>query len=247
MKSTGRWLAMAALIIGSVAQAQDCREQLPQILVAAYGAEPQVDLEMAACKVWPARPELTLIAYSSPGDEPRLADLQLLVVTTNGSRLVARHLEPGALDSDAIYVAEIAIDTAPYKLRQDRLAFGVRVSRRNDSSMNPFTEQSLNLYVLESEVLRPVLGDLVVERSLGEWDGSCQGTWGGSSSTLAIAEQAGSAGYHDLLLHERSSQSRQEARGEQCATVEEQKDQQRHRLSYDGERYVVPQQLQRVR
>ena len=62
MKSTGRGLVTVAALLAGMAQAQDCREQLPQILASAYGAAPPVALEQVICKVWPARSELTLVA-----------------------------------------------------------------------------------------------------------------------------------------------------------------------------------------
>ena len=66
MKSMGRGLVTVAALLSVMAQAQDCREQLPQILASAYGAAPPVALEQVICKVWPARSELTLVAVPLP-------------------------------------------------------------------------------------------------------------------------------------------------------------------------------------
>ena len=82
MKSMGRGLVTVAALLAGMAQAQDCREQLPQILASAYGAAPPVALEQVICKVWPARSELTLVAVPLPRTEHDgygETDLELLV------------------------------------------------------------------------------------------------------------------------------------------------------------------------
>ncbi|WP_394560411.1 hypothetical protein [Aquipseudomonas alcaligenes] len=250
MKSTGRWLAMAAVLIGGMAQAQDCREQLPQILANAYSPEQGVVLEQVVCKVWPARSELTLVAVPlvrAEDDGYGETDLELLVVGSVSGQVSMRSLLPGALDWDAIYVSGIAFDTAPYWVSEKRLAFGVRVSRENSSRAYPFSEQSLNLYVLDGDAIRPVLSDLVMAEGSGEWDTGCTGEWNAMKRTLALAEQPGPSGYNDIILREKRTFSSAEVRGDECASVEENRGQRRHRLAYDGERYVVPKELQRLR
>lgn len=69
MKSMGRGLVTVAALLAGMAQAQDCREQLPQILKSAYPPGQHVSLEASVCKVWPARPDLTLVAVPLPRAE----------------------------------------------------------------------------------------------------------------------------------------------------------------------------------
>jgi hypothetical protein len=250
MKSMGRGLVTVAALLSVMAQAQDCREQLPQILASAYGAAPPVALEQVICKVWPARSELTLVAVPLPRAEHDgygETDLELLVAGSASGQVSMRRLLPGALDWDAIYVSGIAFDTAPYWVSERRLAFGVRVSREASSRANLFAEQSLGLYVLDGDAIRPVLSDLVMEKSSGEWDTNCAGEWAAVKRTLALAEQPGASGYSDIILREKRTTRRAEVRGEECESVEKSTGQQRYRLTYDGERYVVPKELQRLR
>ena len=207
-------------------------------------------LEQVICKVWPARSELTLVAVPLPRAEHDgygETDLELLVAGSASGQVSMRRLLPGALDWDAIYVSGIAFDTAPYWVSERRLAFGVRVSRNGSSRANPFFEQSLNLYVLDGDAIRPVLSDLVMAEGSGEWDTNCTGEWNDMKRTLALAEQAGPNGYNDIILREKRTFSSAEVRGDECVSVDENRGQQRYRLTYDGERYVVPKELQRLR
>lgn len=246
---TQHLIALAALLVGAQALAQDCREALPQILRNTYGAEQQVAPETVVCKVWPARSELTLIAVPlvrMAEQDYGETDLELLVVEADTQRVVARRLEQHLLDWDAIYVSSLAFDTAHYWVAEGQLAFGVRVGRSGSSRANPYGESFLNLYLLEGQQLRPVLSKLEMENSGGEWDTNCTGVWNGRARTLAMGEQPGRFGYYDLLLREKASYSRAEARGDECVTVEENTRQQRYRLSYDGQRYGVPDNLKAI-
>ena len=130
MKSMGRGLVTVVALLSVMAQAQDCREQLPQILKSAYPPGQHVSLEEAACKVWPARPDLTLVAVPLPRAEHDgygETDLELLVAGSTSGQVSVRKLLPGELDWDAVYVSGISFDTAPYWVSERRLAFGVRV------------------------------------------------------------------------------------------------------------------------
>nr|WP_298147297.1 hypothetical protein [uncultured Pseudomonas sp.] len=239
-------LVMIALCGLSSAQAQACREQLPQVMQMAYGDE-AVAADAVVCKVWSAQPQFTLVAVPLPRvdhDGYGESDLEILVVATATGRIQARRLEPDLLDWDAVYVTGLAFDTALYRLSDQQLAFGLRIKRRGSSSANPFYETSLRLYLLEGDQLQVPLERLLVSSLSGEWDTRCTGEWHDRTLTLAVAEQAGGGGYHDLLLSERSVQSRAEARGEDCTTVEEQVTRPRYRLTYNGRRYSVPAGLQ---
>lgn len=248
MKLAGRSMALMVVLLSGMVQAQDCREQLPQMLKSAYATQPQVSVEEAVCKVWPAQPHLTLVAVSLPRAEHDgygETDLELLIADSSSSRVRARKLMAGALDWDAFYVSSIAFDTAPYRVSQGQLAFGVKISRRGSSRVNPFSVQSLDMYLVEEDTLRPILRDLVMEESSGEWDSNCAGAWVDKTRTLALAEQPGRNGYRDLILREKNAFTRSEARGSGCETVEENIQQQRYRLFYDGQNYVVPKELRR--
>lgn len=239
-------LAIIALCGLGSAQAEGCREQLPQIMQMAYGDE-AVAAHAVVCKVWPAQPQFTLVAVPLPRarhDGYGETDLEILVVATSSGRIQARRLEPDLLDWDAVYVDGMVFDTALYRLSDQQLAFGLRIKRRGSSSANPFYETSLRLYLLKGDQLQVPLGQLLVSSSSGEWDTRCTGEWYDRTVTLAVAEQAGGEGYNDLLLSERSVQSRAEARDEDCMEVEERVTKRRYRLTYDGQRYSVPAELQ---
>lgn len=246
-------LSMAASV-----QADDCRQQLPTWLEQAHPGQAQgkplqdergtyrLDVGRSTCKVWPARPHFTLVAVPLVRAEDEgygESDLQVLVLDSASQAIVARLVEPNRLDWDAIFVDGLAFDTAPYRLREGELAFGVRVMRRGSSRANPFYETTLNLYELQSQRLSPVLSELVMDSSWGEWDTRCAGDFSASKGVLIITERAGNKGYRDLLLKQTRTTRRAEMRAGECETVEENTQEVQFRIEYDEPRYLLPIEL----
>lgn len=66
MRIVPRLLLAGITLSAGLVQAQDCREQLPQVLQDAYGAGHAVQLDDVQCKVWPARPAVISWSAVSP-------------------------------------------------------------------------------------------------------------------------------------------------------------------------------------
>lgn len=249
------FMALAGLLLATAAQADNCRQQLPAWIELAHPGQAQgraledergdyrVDANESICKVWPARPHLTLVASRLVREEHDgyvEADLEVMVFDTARHALVARVVEPNLLDWDAIRVEGMAFDTALYRLRGDDLAFGVRVSRHSRSSPNPFSETLLNLYELDGPHLRPLLRELPVRSFWGEWDTHCAGEFSDAKRVLIVTERVGNNGYRDLLFKQtRVERRRAQVTGE-CKTVEQSTHHAEFPIQYDEDRYLLP-------
>lgn len=257
MKAT-LFMTLAGLLLATAAQADDCRLQLPGWIEQAHPGHAQdrtlqdergdyrVDANESICKVWPARPHLTLVASRLVREEHEgygEADLEVMVFDTARHALVARVVEPNLLDWDAIWVDSMAFDTARYRLRGDDLAFGLRIKRRNGSRLNPFYETTLNLYELGANHLRPVLAELIMERGGGEWDTRCAGEFSDAKYVLIVTVQEGRKGYRDLLLKQTRVDSRRAEVDGECEAVEESTHHQQFHIEYGEERYLLPIEL----
>lgn len=254
MKAT-LFMALAGLLLATAAQADDCRQQLPGWIEQAHPGQAQgrgledergryrVAAEQSICKVWPARPHLTLVALllvREEEDDYGEADLEVLVFESARQTLVARLVEPNRLDWDAVYVDAMTFDTAPYRLRGDDLAFGVRIARRGSSRVNPFYETQLNLYEVDAERLRPLIRELPISDSGGEWDGNCSGEFSDTKRVLIVTERMGNKGYRDLLLKQTRVEHRQSEVAGECETVEERIYRAEFSIQYDEDRYLLP-------
>ncbi|WP_407364518.1 hypothetical protein HKW97_25175 (plasmid) [Pseudomonas luteola] len=243
---TRAWMAAAlTLVLSSAALAQDC--SVNEILEQVYGPDHKADLELSTCKVWPARPGITLVAagLNRDGDyQVGSEDLELLLVDTATSRVIARRLEESRLAYDAIQVGKLTFDTAPYKLNDGVLAFGLRIGRHNNSGGYPFSETSLTLYRQAGDHLEPVLENLLVEAFSGETGPDCEGEFKESSATLALGD-AVSHGLRSLLVNQRTLTYHTVVRSPvDCLPADEKTIQHRYTLTFDGTRYPIPAKLQ---
>jgi hypothetical protein len=195
------------------------------------------------CRQWPAQPEHLLVALpllTDEGDHYATGDLVVAVLRHDTLSPVAQYRIDGLIDDDAISLSMLDIDTAPYRLVEGRLAFGVRMSHRGASRVNPFYQTGLLLFNLKDTTLRPLLLNLEVERHTGEWDGICNGTFSSLTRTLAIGKPNQHRGAEILITTKRNnSEAKADANGD-CNETEVENTTSRSKLQYDGQRYSVP-------
>ncbi|WP_152950359.1 hypothetical protein [Brevundimonas sp. Bb-A] len=198
------------------------------------------------CRRWRGRPGLLLVAIpliAEVGVDSTLGDLDVLVVDEPTGTPRHRLRIPHAMDDDAVRISRISFDTAPYRFGPDRLAFGVRREWVGCSRPNPFMETTLSLYEPRGAALAPVLDDLIVERSQGQWDLSCAGE---TVVTERILRMVPGQKGQDISVLERITQSTsREAKNGECSTTDQAVAPRTIRLSFDGKRYDVPRLIQR--
>lgn len=270
MRAIIRWrLAMLALALGvptlAKAQDQECGN-VDLIVRQAYpGAVAQgersvragnrtltlpspssIDPHAIVCRRWRGQPGLVLVAVpliAQVGVDSTLGDLDVLVVDEATGKTRHRLRIAHAMDDDAVRISGVSFDTAAYRLTPDRLAFGVRREWAGSSRPNPFMETTLSLYEPRDGALSPVLDDLMVGRSQGEWDLSCSGE---TITTERILRMVPGPRGQDISILERTTHSTsEEAKSGECSTTDQALAPRTIRLSFDGERYDVPRSLQR--
>lgn len=200
-----------------------------------------------ACKVWPANPDLLLVAVPLMQDTPdpengHVGDLDVLVLDAGTLQVRQRQRLPDLMSDDAVRIASLAFDTARYDLTPEQRAFGIRIEREGASRANPFDETSLRLFAVQGGQLRMVLDGLSVNRSSGQWDTTCAGEFSESAVSLAIGNGQ-RHGYRDLIATESHSASRAAVQQGDCMEKTIKQGKTRHTLTYDGKRYRIPRAL----
>ncbi|KAK0350681.1 hypothetical protein LTR94_028050, partial [Friedmanniomyces endolithicus] len=170
-------------------------------------------------------------------------DLEVLIVDETSASVRQRIRIPHAMDDDAVRLSGLSFDTAPYRLGPDRLAFGVRRDWMGSSQPNPFMETSLSLYEVRGRSVASVLENLVVMRSVGEWDLSCAGE---TEVTERILRMVPGKKGQDISVLERTTHSvSQPSMGGECETKDTPGPRRTIRLAFDGESYPVPRNISR--
>ncbi len=226
----------------------DCPSLIIQLNTALHYQQDESVEYLADCKIWPADPRKTLVALahyqtnssmSSPASHDGLYDLDVVIVETASGEILQRILQKGALDSDALYLKSITIDTGRYLLAPTVRAFGVRAMRGNPHA----DYETLSLYVARNNELTSVMQNLVTYKLFGEPQGP--GGCARSSETkrkLAMAKTS-HHGLADVLVLETGLEQDQTVVKDGCE-IDEHKSAQHYELHFDGASYVLPALLQ---
>ncbi len=205
-----------------------------------------LDHERAVCQPWRglAGRFVVVLPLPRPSTDSGVTqfDLDVLVVqqadngNTERATVVSRLFEPSALSEDAVRISEIKVDTARYTLAGDARAFGLRIVRQGSSRVNPYSNETLTLYVPRGPRLAKVLDGLELTLERGEWDANCAGNFETVRGSLSMARST-SNGYADLLLRQTRTETRSSAQGEECVTQERPAKFSSRMLRYDGTAY----------
>jgi hypothetical protein len=223
-----------------------CDTGLAERMHAKLHPQRPLDHERAVCQPWRGFTGrfIVVLPLPRPSSEPDFTefDLDVLVVqqadngNTERATVVNRLFQPAALSEGAVRIGEIKVDTARYTLAGDARAFGLRVTRQGSSRANPYSSETLTLYLPQGPKLVKVLDGLEVTLERGEWDTNCAGTFETVRGSLSVARST-SNGYADLVLRRARSQRRSSPQGDECVTQERPAKLTSTTLHYDGRSY----------
>lgn len=232
------------------AHAQQCTDAIA-VIEHAYAVRPGTVLpdragwrrapQAGTCRVWPAHPELTLLAVPVWNDRDSLpdapdGDLELMVIDTASATPRAWSVLRGAVDSDAVRFDGVALDTARYRLDDAHWTFGVRTRFTGASSPNPYSETRLRLIAYTPGHLQVLTQPISVDIAQGEWDTRCAGQFQTTTRTLEVGAPR-PPGFADLIVRERQVARRSAVRGETCVDSDAPAVQRSYRLRHDGRAY----------
>lgn len=243
-------IIIAALLLAlSRLSYADCKSSTEQLIKALHYYPGSESVEwgiFSECKVWPADSTKTIAVLVDPhkthNDDDEHYDLEVLVLETSSGNVLRSLFQKDALITDAIPLASVQLDTARYLVAPGVIAFGVRSNRhgRYDEDV-----QDINLYAIQENQLKQILGNLVMRESiLGVNDGmnahNCRLI--DISRTLAIAKTS-SHGYADLIVQEKKSE-RDDGSTEDCTDAKTHTFSSQYLLHFDGSGYALPRELQ---
>jgi hypothetical protein len=231
----------------------ECKEQLSALLKRTDSIAFD-DQGFSACKALPTDRTLNIVALANLQRSATLTDsfkqydLDVLLIRNKSGRVVKKLSQKDAIESDAVALRGIAIDTARYQLTSKVRAFGVQAYFTSNSHSYSASYTTINLYVSDGNALKEVLSSLVMNDEAGSGDFDfvdandiCTGTTTQIKRTLAIAKTT-NHGYADILVTEKKKQSNSNLVKSVCKTTPLQSTK-LYTLQFDGNVYVVPKEL----
>jgi uncharacterized protein YecT (DUF1311 family) len=179
-----------------------------------------INPDQIVCRAWPYRPELTLAVVPLIEQEPDVdsitrGDVELLALDTRSGAVVARYVEKGAADSDAMNFDGADLDVARYDVKQGQRAFGLRVTGSHSGSGFGFSQEVLSLYALDGHSITPLFKNLITVNSSGQDNGDCDSNHDELKRTLLVGAP-GPGGYNDLIVQETHDEDSSSKVGSEC-------------------------------
>jgi len=139
--------------------------------------------------------------------------------------------------SDAVRLAEIKIDTAPYIVSENKRAFGIRIYYYNNSKPNPYSKETISLFLKSENSLKNVLPNYDVMNYGGEWDTNCDGEFIGVKSILIVSKEKTNDHFNILVKSKITETKNYEDKNGEC-DAKETVTNKTLVLNFNGEAYV---------
>lgn len=209
-----------------------------------------VDGIFYACKELPNNNTLAIVAFGVTNisltkadkfssDGGYIDDLISMVIDTKNKNLIAKYTSIGAIESNAIALQSLEIDTGRYYLESGSLIFGVRSRSAANSHAYIADYTQLFLYRLNKN-LQIILNGLEVESASGDIEGNCdvKSEFKNSKRTLSVPSSV-TNGMHDIEVIEKNNQETTAGCSDEANLITPTKGR-RIILKFNGEKYPIP-------
>lgn len=183
--------------------------------------------------------------YGAPSNNGSIESyLGLIVAVINDSNgaVTSKINESKVMVIDALPPDEVRIDTSNYKISDNNLAFGIRISRQNHVSVTQVHEEIMNVYMQDNDTLKNVVRGLLMASHRGEGDGRCKFSGMDTKTDLTIGKSR-SNGNFDLIAKTRTTPIIYTGNESSCRKRIENPITSRHVLKYDGNTFRIPKSL----
>lgn len=145
-------------------------------------------------------------------------DSYILVINNETGEILNKFYESNAWFSDAVRIAKISIDFAPYSLNSTTRAFGIKVLYEGDSRPNPYENEEISLFIPQGDSLARVLKNFSIFLISGEWDTNCEGQIITEQKVLIMADKKTNE-YCDIIVKNRIKTTNKSIVNGECRDV----------------------------
>lgn len=142
-----------------------------------------------------------ILEIKERGDGYVVFNMNVLLVQDN-NKLLYQLREDHDINSDAVALSSVQIDTAPYFVREKSRAFGIRLSYSGSSRVNPYGSKTINFYEIKEGRLVNILNEFNMARGEGENNGADTGEWEDQESILVMSSKK-TNDYYDITVKTR--------------------------------------------
>lgn len=202
--ATQRLILIGILLIDLNSFAQDINH-LSSVIKQLNLEESKIKKDLVVSKIRPNNPEETMVVIPEIVDEGEQyfeLNSYILIIDTETGKIKQQYFESAKTNdwlSDAVRLTEIKIDTAPYMVSENKRAFGIRVYYYGSSHPNPYSNETISLFIAKEDTLKKILNNYSVMTYGGEWDTNCNGEFIGEKKILIMSKEK-TNGNFDILV-----------------------------------------------
>ncbi|MFY7671039.1 hypothetical protein ACOSP6_08095 [Tenacibaculum sp. MEBiC06402] len=183
------------------------KEELIKIALDKVNVESS-NTEFISAQVFPGNKNETLIVIPEVvNKEEDMYELNSHIFIINNKTGVISHkfFEPSKESgwvSDAIYIADIKIDTTTYKLSSTHKAFGIIIQYVGSSQPNPYSRKDISLFTKHNAALKKVLDSYTLQEESGVVNVSSNACYSNINKTVnkLIVTDSVTNGFYDLSV-----------------------------------------------
>lgn len=198
--------------------------------------------DLVDCKADPENPSEIIMAYAiwNPDDEDSQVGsyrLKILKFMHNNSKVKYIFDDQYELNSDAVALQSIHLDTANYRISQTNRALGIRFKYAVQSRVNPSIFSLFSLYDLKKQ--KKILDRFMISESKVEMDAECNANVKDRKSTLAMQKKKSNQVF-DILVNSKIKHYQTYGNIEDCVDSKPRLSEQGFILKFDGSQYQIP-------
>ena len=209
------------------------------------GLDPTASASVA-CRVWPAHPDLTLLAVPLISSDDRgYGDVALFVLQTDTLAIKAQSLLNDRASDDDFPLTAVDIEPVDDRLAAQGQMFGLRLERQVADQNGATRAEALYLLAFADGRIRERLSGLrTAEVNETYRTESCKGSRLVRSATLSLLNSR-HHGYPDIDIIEQANDSQQIGAAKHCADRASQSTK-HFQLTFDGTHYPLPKALKAI-
>jgi len=145
-------------------------------------------------KILPNNQDLTVIVIPKIGkkeEDMYTLDSYVVVVNNKTKKIQQLYFESyttSGWESDAVFIYDLTIDTAPYLVQENVRAFGVVLHTRSMSQPNPYSSNFISLFIANGDKLQNILKNYEIYSYGGETDMNCFAEMYSENKTLILSK-----------------------------------------------------------
>lgn len=194
----------------------------------------------------PYEKNMSVVLIANPADEKEhecsrtFYDSYIVLVNNKTFNIEATYFESHETSlwvSDAVFIYDFEFDFSPYKLHDEKRAFGIKAKFRNMSSPSPMSSEALSLFVKEGNNLKLVLDNYEISLHFAEWNMQCTGWLEEKTKTLCISKNK-TLDYFNIISESTLTETKSYEENGDCLEIEKVTKGKTEVLKYNGTNYT---------